>query len=85
MQCARAVLSSVACRALQFFPPNYPIQRARFSGGGKKIMEHKMCFDFPYNFCVTHRFLMITERDTVITYTGHHVKCPLFLSDVNET
>jgi hypothetical protein len=38
MQCACAILLSVACPFLSYFP-HYP---ARFAGGGG-VIEHKMC------------------------------------------
>ena len=48
--------------------------------------EHKMCFDFLYNFCLKH-FSFYEEVSKVWskTYIGLHVNYPFFLSDFNET
>ena len=42
----RIVLSSVACLAVPYFFFPYLIKGMIF---GKKVTEHKMCFDFLYN------------------------------------
>ena len=41
------ILSSVACPVLQYFY-NLSDKRHHFREGG--VIEHKMCFDFIYNF-----------------------------------
>jgi hypothetical protein len=46
----RIVVSSVAYLTLQYFS-KLP-RKARFSE--KKVIEHKMCFDFLYNVCLNH-------------------------------
>jgi hypothetical protein len=48
---------------------------------GKKVIEHKMCFDFLYNFCLKH-FSLYKEFSEIFskTYTGLPVKYPLFLA-----
>ena len=49
MQGACAILSFVACPALQYF--------STLSHRGhdlKKNIEHEMCFDILYNFCLKH-------------------------------
>jgi hypothetical protein len=40
MQCACAILSSVACPALQYFPT---LSHKRQDFLGKKVIERKMC------------------------------------------
>jgi len=50
MQCAYAVLSSVACPAVRYFP-RYLINGTIF---GKKSYWHKMSFDFLYEFGLKH-------------------------------
>jgi len=51
----------------------------------KKNIEHKMCFDFLYNFCLKD-FLFKVELSEMWPeiYIGLRVKYPLFLSDFNE-
>ena len=52
MQCACAILSSVACPALNFFFPHYLIKGPIFE---KRVTEYKLCFFyFLYNFCSRH-------------------------------
>jgi hypothetical protein len=50
MQCACAILSSVVCPALQFFS----ILSHKRQDFRKKSYRHKMCFDFLYDFGLTH-------------------------------
>ena len=45
------LLFFLASLVLQYFP-DYLIRGSIF--GGKKIIEHKMCLDFLYNFCMKH-------------------------------
>jgi len=48
MQCECAILSSVACPDLQYFPASSHTQH----NFRKEVVEHKMCvFDLPYKFC----------------------------------
>ena len=71
MQCACAVLSSVTCPALRYFSTRYWTQN--------------VCFDFPYNLCLTFFILIRTERYKIINIFWSSFKYPLFLSDFNET
>jgi hypothetical protein len=50
MRMPRINLSSVAYLALQYFS-TLPRKRHDFR---KKVIEHKMCFDYLYNFCLKH-------------------------------
>ena len=55
------MLSSVACPAVQYFSTlSHKVHDFLL----KKGYEHKMCFDFLYDFCLkTFRILRTTERD----------------------
>jgi len=52
----------------------------------KQVIEHKMRFDFLYNFRLKH-FLFYEELSEIWSkmYIGLHVNHPLFLSDFNDT
>jgi hypothetical protein len=81
----RAILTSVACPALPYFP-TLSHKRHDFRGEGE-LFSINLCFDFLYNFCLKH-FLVPRriERDIVNVRTvGLQVKCPLFLSYFDET
>jgi len=52
---------------------------------GRKVIEHKVCIDFPYNLPETFLMLRIIDRGMIKMSFGLHVKCPLILSDFNET
>jgi len=53
MQCACAILSSVACPDLQYFSTSSHTQHNL----QKVVVEHKMCvFDLPYNFCLKYLY-----------------------------
>jgi len=49
----RIILPYADCLALTTFFPYYLINGAIFGGGGK-LLNIKMCFDFLYNFCPNH-------------------------------
>jgi hypothetical protein len=60
----------------------FPHQTARLSKN-KKLLNTKCVFWFSLQFLTeTFLFLRIIGRDTI---RGLHVKCQLFLSDINET
>jgi hypothetical protein len=62
--------------------PRYPI-KARFS---RKISGPNMCCAFLYNFCLKHFSFQEELRDILsLMHVRLHVKCPLFLSEFNET
>ena len=53
---------------------------------GKKVIEHKMCFDFLYNFYL--KYLSFWEELSEIiwlTWKRLHVKCPFFVPDFSVT
>jgi hypothetical protein len=80
MQCACAILSSVTCPALQYFSP----LSHKFSE--KNVWNIKCLFWFSLQLCLKHVsfFEELSEMWSKILI-GLHVKCPLFLSDFNET
>jgi len=53
---------------------------------GEKVTKHKMCV-LIFSTVLSETFLILRRipLDIIITYTILHVKCPLFLSYVNET
>jgi hypothetical protein len=79
MQYECAILSTVACPALQNFT-TLSHKKARFS---KKVIEHKM-FSFSVQLLSeTFLILRITERDQM--YVRLQVTYLLFFSDFNRT
>jgi hypothetical protein len=52
----------------------------------KSVFEHKMCFNFFYNFCLKHFpfYELFNELSSKMS-KRLHVKYPLFLSDLNKT
>ena len=79
----RIILSSVVCPAVPYFT-TLSRKRQDFRGVGND--EHKMCFDFIYNFC-QKCFSFYEELNEIFsqTYTGLNVKYPLFLPDCYQT
>ena len=51
MRMRRIILSIVANLALPYFST---LSREGHDLKKKKVTGHKMCFDFLYNFCLTH-------------------------------
>jgi hypothetical protein len=88
-QCACAVLSSVACSALQYtFTLSHKRHDLRGAGGGGRVTEHKMCVPI-LSTTLAEAFLILgiiqlyTFNNVYgCTYTVHY---QLSLSDVNET
>jgi len=83
MQCAWAILSSVASPTLQYFSAY--LKNGKIFGK-RKFSEHKMCIlIFSTTLFETFLILRRTERDMIKMYVGRHVKYPLFSPDFNET
>jgi len=73
------VLSPVACLAVPYFSS---ISHKRHDLQKRKAIEHKVCFDFLYKQSSFEEELSKIDKKM---YIGLCVKCPLFLSDFNET
>jgi len=76
MQYACAILSSVACPALQYFST---LSHKQHDLGGGKVIEHKMCFDLLYKFRLKHLILRRNERDIIINVHTSSCKVTAFL------
>jgi hypothetical protein len=76
MQCTYAILPTVSCLGLQFFP-HYLIN---------STIKKKSVLWFSPQRCLEH-FSFYEELHKIWSkmYTGLHVKCPLLLSDINDT
>ena len=81
MQCASAILSSVACTAIQYFST---LSHKRH-GVLKSVTERKMCIFIFYATFVWNILILRTEQIWSQMYTSLHVEYPLFLSCFNET
>jgi transposase len=82
MQCACAIMSSVACTAVQFF---FTLSHKRDDFRKKKLLNIKYFVSIlSTNLSETFLTVRRTEQDMKY-YTGLHVKYPLVLSDFNET
>jgi len=68
---------------LYHISPRYLINGTIFC---KKVIKHKICFDFFYKFFRTH-FSFNEEFSEILSqiYLGLHVEYPLFLSGFNDT
>jgi hypothetical protein len=64
MQCACAILPSVACSALQYYPT---LSHKRLDCGKKKVTERNVSSDFLYNICSEiFPILRTIERDVIM-------------------
>ena len=83
MQCARALLSSVARSAVQYIST---LSHKWHDFRKKKLSNKKWALFFSLQrLSETFFILKITERDMIIIFTDLHVKYTLFLSDFIET
>jgi hypothetical protein len=82
MQCACAILSSVAYPTVQYFSTlSHKRPDVRES-----VIEHKThVLIFSTNLSETFLITRRTERDMIKIYIGRHVQYPLFLLRFNET
>ena len=83
MQCACAILSSVACPA-QLYCPTLAHKRHDFR---KNFLNIKCVFRFSLKV-LSETFFVLRRNEWVMiekTYIGLHAKCQLFLSNFNET
>ena len=80
MQCDCAILSSVACPALQYFPHhliNGTIKK-------KELLDIKSVFMIlSTSFVLSISILSRIKRDMIKASIGLHIKYPLRLSDFN--
>jgi len=81
MQCACAMLSSMACPSLQYLFSPRLINDTIFE---KHLLSIKLCFEFLFNFCLKN-ILFVEELSEIRSKIriGLRVKYPLFLSDFN--
>jgi hypothetical protein len=81
MQCACAVLSSVACPTVQY--------SSTLSHKGhdfrKKVLDIKRVLIFSATLSATFFVLRRNERKMIKMCIGIHVRHPLFLPDLNES
>jgi len=81
MQCACAILSSVACLAVQYFST---LSHKRHDFRKENLLKIKYVFWFPlWSFSEICHILRRIERDMIKNCL--HIKYPLFLSDFKET
>ena len=81
MQCACAILSYVACLALQYFS----ILSHKRHDRKKKLLDMKCVFWFSLHLSETFLILSRLEQDMFKNLYFLHVKYPLFFPDVNGT
>ena len=73
------MLLSVACPAVLYSSTLSPKRHDFYKD---KVIEDKMCV-FVFSTKQSETFLRKSERDLITN--GFHVKCPLFLSDFDQT
>ena len=86
MQCACAILLSVACPALQYFSA-LSHKRRDFREKKQSYRTQNVCFDFLYKFCL-QKFLTVKDHWASYgpnVYIGLHATYRPFLSDFNQT
>jgi hypothetical protein len=72
----RIILSSVACLAVPYFST----LSHKWHDFLEEVTEHRICFDFLYNFCPKHfRFPRISQRDAVTNVHRSSCKEPVIL------
>ena len=74
MQCECAILPSVACPTLQYF---LTLSRKRHKFRKKRVIEHKICFNFLYKF-LSETFLILRRigRDMIKNVYWYSCKVP---------
>jgi len=82
MQCACAILSTVACPALPYFST---LSLFTYFREEKKLMERKMCFHFICNFCLQHSHPEYKRGRLPQIYVRLHVRYPSFMSTYHAT
>ena len=79
MPCACAILSSVACPALQHFSTLF------HKMNDYKILDMKLCCDFSLQLLSSTFLILRRIQGDIKMYIVLRVKYPLFFSDFNET
>ena len=70
------ILPSVACPAVQYF--STLLHKSYNFRKKKKVIEHKMCFDFLYKLlCATFLILRKLQRDIIINVHRSSCKVPV--------
>jgi hypothetical protein len=82
MQCACAILSSVACPSLQYFPPYLKKKRHNFR---RKVVEYKRCV-LIFSTLLSEIFLILGRHDREIVINVQRASCkvPVILVRFNE-
>jgi hypothetical protein len=74
MQCTCALLPSASCPALHFSTLSYKVMIFQ-----KKVIEHKMCFDFLYNWntCILRR--TVCDMMKIVCWPSCQVPCLILM------
>ena len=75
MRVRRFILSAVACLAV----PCLSVLSHKRHDFRINVSEHKMCFNFFYDFCLKHFILRRVERDIVVYVFRSSCKVPVIL------